>query len=53
MPDRGPQPRPDLLALVAMAIILLVLVGGYLIFPWLQQLVGYQDCVASGRITGC
>lgn len=53
MSDPGPKPRPDLLSLIALAVILLVLVGGYLVFPWLQQVVGTQDCLASGRITGC
>ena len=51
MPE--PRRRPDLFAPIALAIILAVLAGGYFVFPWVQKAVGYQDCIASGRITGC
>lgn len=53
MPDRPPRPRFDPFPLIALAVVLAVLAGGYLIFPWMQRAVGYQDCIASGRITGC
>ncbi|MBL6457073.1 hypothetical protein JMJ55_17185 [Belnapia sp. T6] len=50
MPEK---PRSDLIALLALIVILGVLVGGYLIFPSLQRAMGYTDCIASGRVTGC
>jgi hypothetical protein len=43
----------DLPALIALAAVLVVLLGGYLLFPWLQDRVGHADCIGSGRITGC
>jgi len=45
--------RPDLIGLIALLVILGVLVGGYFLFPYVQSAMGYQDCIASGRITGC
>ena len=45
--------RPDLIGLIALLAILGVLVGGYFLFPYVQSAMGYQDCIASGRITGC
>lgn len=49
-----PKPaRPDLIGLIALMLILGVLVGGYFLFPYVQAAMGYQDCIASGRITGC
>lgn len=55
MPQTRPPPRPprDLFALVALAAVLAVLVGGYLLFPWLSRTLGHVDCIASGRVTGC
>ncbi len=41
-----------LLPLAAFAIILLLLAGGFLLFPHLQRVIGFQDCVATGR-TDC
>ncbi|WP_160299749.1 hypothetical protein [Belnapia sp. F-4-1] len=45
--------RPDLIGLIALGVIVAVMVGGYFLFPALQAAMGYQDCIASGRITGC
>ncbi|WP_157033519.1 hypothetical protein [Belnapia moabensis] len=45
--------RPDLIGLIALLLIVGVLVGGYFLFPHIQSVMGYQDCIASGRITGC
>ena len=55
MPETRPPPRStaDLLALVAFAVVVAVLVGGYFLFPWMARTLGYADCIASGRITGC
>ena len=53
MPDR-PKPRvPDLVGVIGLALIIAVLAGGYYGFPWLLRVMNYQDCIASGRITGC
>ena len=53
MPDR-PKPRlPDLVGVIGLALIIAVLAGGYYGFPWLLRAMNYQDCIASGRITGC
>ncbi len=52
MPDQPPR-RPDLLALIGLAVALAVMAGGYFVFPSLQRAMSYQDCIASGHITGC
>ncbi|MCB4820952.1 hypothetical protein [Roseicella aerolata] len=52
-PDKQPRRRPDLVGLLGLAIILAVLLAGYVLFPWLLRAMSYQDCIASGRITGC
>ncbi len=41
-----------LLTLAAFAIVVVLLVGGFLLFPRLQRVIGFQDCVATGR-TDC
>ena len=55
MPETQPPPRSTggLLALVAFAVVVAALAGGYFLFPWMLRSVGYADCIASGRITGC
>ncbi|NOG72025.1 hypothetical protein [Roseicella sp. DB1501] len=53
MPENEPRRRPDLIGLIGLAVILAVLGGAYLLFPWVQRTISYQDCIASGRITGC
>jgi hypothetical protein len=53
MPDPSPRRRQDLLPMIGLAVVLAVLVAGYLLFPWLHRAMSYQDCIASGRITGC
>lgn len=57
MDDAGPEPKAvqgngGLLTLAAFVIVLVLLVGGFLLFPRLQHFIGVQDCVASGR-TDC
>lgn len=53
------DPKPEqgsggsrMLPLAALAIVLVLLVGGFLLFPRLQRVIGFQDCVATGR-TDC
>jgi hypothetical protein len=53
LPENEPRRRPDLVGLIGLAVILAVLGGAYLLFPWVQRTISYQDCIASGRITGC
>jgi hypothetical protein len=53
MPALPKPARPDLVGLIALLLIVGVLVGGYFLFPAIQSAMGYQDCIASGRITGC
>ena len=53
LPDKTPRRRPDLVAFVGLALVLAVMLGGYFLFPRLQRAMSYQDCIASGRITGC
>ncbi|WP_158291996.1 hypothetical protein [Paracraurococcus ruber] len=53
MPDKPPRPRPDLVGPLGLLLILALLAGGYFGFPWLLRVFSYQDCIASGRITGC
>ena len=42
-----------MITLLIIFLVALVLVAGYLLFPWLHRAMSYQDCIASGRITGC
>ncbi|RAI58164.1 hypothetical protein DOO78_15655 [Roseicella frigidaeris] len=53
LPEKEPRRRPDLVGLIGLAVILAVLGGAYLLFPVVQRAISYQDCIASGRITGC
>ena len=52
MAGERPRRRVDVVALVALAVVLLLLVGGWLLFPYLHAEMMWQDCVASGR-TNC
>src|SRR3954466_12865636 len=53
VPNR-PKPRmPDLVGAIGLVLIVAVLAGAYYGFPWLMRVMSYQDCIASGRITGC
>ena len=48
-----PEPKlPTLVPFVVMALILLALYGGLLLFPTIKGIVSRQDCVATGR-TDC
>jgi hypothetical protein len=53
MPEQGDRNRPDLLPWVIIAAILACGFGLYHLFPVLWRAVAYQDCIASGRVTGC
>jgi hypothetical protein len=44
--------RWDIVPLLALLLVLLLLVGGWLLFPRLHAEMMWQDCVASGR-TNC
>ncbi|MDO9707668.1 hypothetical protein [Paracraurococcus lichenis] len=50
--DKPPR-RHDLIGPIGLLLILAILAGGYFLFPWLLSVISYQDCIASGRITGC
>ena len=49
-PRRRP---PDLLPLLVLGSVAGLLLVGYKLFPLIQHAVWYQQCIASGRITGC
>lgn len=53
MSDKKERP-PDgwVLPAIAMAVVLAVLLGGWLLFPRVQAYLGRQDCIATGR-TNC
>ena len=51
-PDPPERRRFDLLPLLALVAIVLLLVAGWLLFPWLQRTIGHEDCVAAGY-TNC
>ena len=51
-PPRKPSPVPTLLPFIVMALILLVIYLGVLLFPKVQDYVRRQDCIATGR-TNC
>ncbi len=51
-PPRKPSPVPTLLPFIVMALILLVVYLGVLLFPAIQSYVSRQDCIATGR-TNC
>ena len=53
MPDRQKRRGPDLVGIIGLTVILGVLAGGYFLFAVLMRSMSYQDCIASGRITGC
>jgi hypothetical protein len=47
------EPRAArLLPAITLVLLLLVLVGGWLLFPVLHAYIAEQDCIASGR-TNC
>ena len=45
--------RRDYGGLIGLLVIVALLVGGYFLFPAVQRAMSYQDCIASGRVTGC
>ncbi|WP_165943624.1 hypothetical protein [Roseicella aquatilis] len=53
MPDKQPRRGPDMVGIIGLLAVLAVLFAAYLVFPWVQRQMSYQDCIASGRITGC
>lgn len=53
MPDPEPETRAaKLFPAVTLVLLLVVLVGGWLLFPVVQNYMAEQDCIASGR-TNC
>ncbi len=50
--DQDSDARGRALPVAAFVIVVVLLVGGFLLFPVLQRYIGFQDCVASGR-TDC
>ncbi len=51
--DEEPPRRPfDILPVILLILAVLVGLGGWWMYPWLQRQVFLQDCTASGR-TNC
>ncbi|WP_428391137.1 hypothetical protein [Lichenicoccus sp.] len=48
-PDR-PPPKRDYLGLIVLAALLGLIALGIAIFPRIERMIAYQDCVASGHI---
>ena len=48
----NPTPRRprDLLPLIVLAVILIVVLAGWLVFPTIQRTISNQDCIASGHV---
>ncbi len=53
MPDQDGRWRPDLLPWIIVAALAALGFGLWHLFPVVQRAVLYQDCIASGRVTGC
>ncbi len=51
-PPQGPSPLPSLMPFVVLALILLLIYAGVMLFPMVQRYVAQQDCIATGR-TDC
>ncbi|HTR34914.1 MAG TPA: hypothetical protein VMH80_03360 [Bryobacteraceae bacterium] len=51
MPDRNVR-LSRFVPLFVLALVLLVMLVGWLLFPRLQRMIAFQDCVAAGR-TDC
>ncbi|WP_419730714.1 hypothetical protein [Lichenicola sp.] len=50
MADPGkPSPLPSLMPFIVMAVLLVVIYGGFLLFPMIKSIINQQDCVATGR----
>lgn len=49
---RKPGSIPSLTPFVVMALVLLLIYGGVLLFPTIKAMLNHQDCVGSGR-TDC
>jgi Tfp pilus assembly protein PilN len=50
MAERRPRRSWDLVGIATLVALLLLLLGGWLVFPRLQNEIAWQDCVASGRM---
>lgn len=46
---RKPSSVPTLIPFIVMAVVLVIIYLGMLVFPMVKQLINQQDCVASGR----
>jgi len=52
-PGKPPEGRlPSLLPFIVMAVILLLIYAGVMLFPVFNRMMKQQDCIASGR-TDC
>jgi hypothetical protein len=49
----GGKPPSELAAVLVLAGVLALFAAGYWLFPHLQQVIWREECIASGRITGC
>lgn len=47
-PDQ-PSKIPSLIPFVVMALLLVVIYAGVMLFPTIKAMVGRQDCIGSGR----
>jgi hypothetical protein len=52
MPDEDENRRWDPLPLIALAVIVMLLLAGWWLFPAVQEWLAGKDCIASGR-TNC
>jgi hypothetical protein len=50
MPDDTPPPGGNLLPALVLAVLALLLVGGWWVFPKVWAYMGQQDCIASGHL---
>ena len=48
-PDHGPEPESRRGALIGLAVILALVVGGYFLVTALQRNAALEDCLMSGR----
>ena len=50
MPDPGkPSPLPSLMPFIVMAVLLVIIYAGFLLFPMIKTVINQQDCVGTGR----
>lgn len=47
--ERPPRPPRDIVPLLVLVAILVIALGGWLLFPAVQRELSTQDCIASGH----